>query len=501
MAFLLALAYPIFSLTGVETNFFNLIPPALGLLGLCWLLVSKKKPWGLSDFLVLFLVALLVQFRVDNFFYWDTWHLIDRFRLEGFGQIFTTHNEHFLPLGFAFLWAEFKLLGDFYLGYQLVSLFLHTLNSWFLYLVVKGLFFNKNGQYPIETLARVSGLGFSLSALHAEALQWEFEQTLLLSFLFCLLSILGGLRFLKSGSFHQALLAGFFALLAPLCFGNGFIVALLMGLLVLFSLCINQTSFKQGFILLATVAVFMALPVGFYLASLMDGSAGDGKGVSLAYRTKYAAKYLLFGSQLGTVFRGLGLYPGLEFGSANALFGGIAEDSRYTSVNNFSDPENICMWLGCLSSLLLLGLSLLSRSLKKLNFFLIVLGQAWIIAAFLLPAWNRFDHGHGQALSLRYQYMALPGLFLSLAPLILWFSSSKKNSEKTKANLGFLTAFFFIIAQLWQGTQFSYFTAPGRENRTYIEALSRGEIEKVPASLTPGFTPERVLLNYKWLSE
>ena len=219
----------------------------------------------------------------------------------------------------------------------------------------------------------------------------------------------------------------------------------------------------------------------------------------MAYRLERATKYLLFAVWPGTIIRGLGLYPGFVFGSASEFFRPDSGLSPYGSIFDFKNPENLYLALGLFISFLLLVFSLKKTEGRKINYSLVFVGHLWIIAAFILPAWARFHFGHGQSFSLRYQYLALPGFFILLAPFVSCLITQKRNVV-TQGFFG-----FYVIAQIYLGYSFDYFTAKGSENRDFIKKLDSSnpsELEKlqVPANLTPGLSVEQIQKNREWLN-
>ena len=440
--------------------------------------------WNIKTAILLFVIAALVHYRIDVFFFWDEWHLIERFRTKGISEIFTSHNEHFLPLSFFALFTQFKLFSANYFPYLLVNFLAHTLNAYLLYKIFKRVFSFSNSA---ETLSRVFAFAYLVSALHGEALQWAFEQTLLFSSVFLFFSLDRGLEYLETGNKKTLFVSAAAAAVAPFCFGNGFIVILFMGALGLNYLFLKG-DIKRLVTCLAVVSAALFLPLTLYLAFADFGQASAEQGsVELSYKLKYALKYLVFGSQLGTIARGLGLYPGLSFGSAREALSPGEAGPQFSSITDFSDAENIFLFLGLALSFVFFLYALCSKEHKKEKLLLFFLGQLWIILAFLLPAWSRYQLGHGQSLSLRYQYMALPGLFILIAPAAMAIIS------KWNKALISLVCSLFLFSQLIVAANFDYFTAKGKENRVFIQGV--GSAESVPLTLTPGFSVEQVRSN------
>ena len=438
-------------------------------LGTAYLVVKQSN----FSFLGLFVLIALTFFRSELFFYFDEWFVIERYRTHGDEIIWGLHNEHFIP-GFKLVFlTQLKLFAENYYPYLFFSYFIHLANSFLLYKI-----FKKLG--AANELALLMVTVFALSSLHAEVMSWAFEQSLLLSSFFMFSCLLFSIDYFETNN-RTSLLGAFFAAAMPaFFFANGFIVILLVGVIAL-KYFTEGTRFSQVGRLLAVVLAGLLVPlVSYYLVGAF-GVSITGEEYPLLYRSVRSIKYIGYGIFLGTIARGSGLYPGLEFGSARAIFSRLEEyatpehpnfGNPAISSSNLSDPENWFLFLGIALVIVLSLYYLFKKEKQDKATLLFILGGLWMVAVFLLPAWGRSMFGVGQSQYLRYQYLALPGFLIMLMPLLAGLIKRPKFFA--------VLAFVYFSAHFYHGAKFDYFSVRGAQSRDYLEVLEQ-DFKAAPA--------------------
>jgi len=434
--------------------------------------------------LMLFVFGCAVHFRAELYFFWDEWHVLERFSKLGFPGVLYTHNEHFLPFFFSLYFVEAKLLGEHYLLYLTVSAALHAFNAFLVSLLLERLSGSGGNSRPA---ARLLGLLYLLSALHAEVLHWAFEQSILCAQALVLLALLNGLAAVEEGSFRKAVFAAIFAGLAPFFFGNGFAAVIQLPLLLGLSMPLSrarqsphsvfallQERIRRGFVTMVLVLLALVVPALLYYRFR------DGVGTSVMQARPFANPLVLFqylgvGSQLGTVLRGIGLFPSLDMESptrfVHAVFPWLPVRLRVMF------PSFIFAYLGLAVSLFCLGLSMCAKTRCR-NFSLWLLGQLLIISAMLLPAFGRWQLGIDQSLSLRYHSQAALGLCIMVLPALLvlltWRSDTGRMLRplcKFCSVLIQALCVLHISAQLYLAQQFKYFTKDAVAHRVFAQQV------------------------------
>lgn len=490
-----------------------LIAPLLCLVIVSLVLMLRRLTAGLhpSFFTVLLAVVIGVHLRTPLFYFWDEWHVLERFLERGAAGAIYTHNEHFLPLYFFYYFLQSTVFGDAYLLLILSGLLLHSVNCWLL----------------ARFLARLSGLAgagssrgakvlallYALSPLHGEVLQWAFEQSVLLAQLVSLLGFHAVLSYCESRRMRFLFGIAIAALSAPLFFGNTFNFLpqclLLACALVASGSASLRSSARRVLAVGVSALIGVACAAGLYLLNT-DGAGHGVKDADLGHNPLESALYAIVGGELGTVLRGLGLFPSLE-ASAPALLLGEGGELQGAA-------------LGFLASLALLALSWGKHGARKaLAFWL--LGQGMILSAFALPALGRWHLGLAQSLSLRYQYGALVGLAVMVLPLFGQAAHASPASfavpNRWRSFLGTLLLSAHLGAALAMGYLFRYFTDQAVPNEIFVDELrawsevmanapggwenyeARGTTyvglqPLMPLTLTPGRHPSEIyrVLNY-----
>ena len=479
---------------------------ALNLKGLC---ASNR-----TYFFALLLLSLAVHFRGDAFFHWDEWHVIERFQKNGLETTFKPHNEHYLPAFFASYFLQTLALGANYWAYLLISISFHALNSFLLAILLEKLAAPQSSAGPA---AKTLGALFLLSSLHTEVLHWAFELSLLLCQTACLLALLAVQKFNSSGGWKNILLLSLCILIAPFLFGSGLNAVLQVAALVFFTMHFRKRgSLIRAFVSLAIAGIFAALAASIYIYGKGDAASTLSKSSPLEHLQEIT-DYIFVGSQVGTVIRGLGLFPSLELTAAKELISQKTLLELEAATGLALSPELAFAYLGLIANLFILLLTLASSREKKRALRLWLLGQSIILLSFLLPALVRYKFGIHQSLALRYQYSALCGFAISLLPLFLQIH----NQRKAKLFLG-AVVFLYTSLHLYHGLSFDNFSSSGAIHKNYLaqhrhwNSLLSTEKEDAsfegkgttyahlqplfPPTITPGRHPDQVYAVANWLS-
>ena len=478
-------------------------------------------------FCFFFLVALCVHLRFDPYLYFDEWHVLERFSKMGPHGIIYTHNEHFLPLFFGIYYLEAALFGDWYCGFLLVSIALHAVNAVLLSTLLTRLI--SSADRTSDDAARMSAgfatLLFLVNGLHSEAMQWAFEQCILLAQVVTLCALHWGTSFVERRNGHYFGKILICIVLAPLLFGNGYnLLIQLAALLVFHSVFVHgdriPDAFRQPFMtralpLLACGALVSLIPGYLYL------SHPEGAGHAATEARPFAfplavGNYAFVGSQLGSILRGLGLYPALDADAAPGLLQALAP----YGIPQRLYPERAFAYAGFLISLCCCCWNFFfTRSQKSIRLWL--LAQALVVAAIILPAFGRYHLGPQQALSLRYHYGAMTGvcllLLLVIHPIIATSSKSIRLIGKPIV-LSLLSVLIALHLRLSLG--FDYFIRQGIVDRRFVQQFPDwrskisdpnksfdgqdtplfGQAPTFPHTITPGRLPNDLYPVLTWLN-
>jgi len=445
----------------------------------CFLFSLDLKSLGhLSIFSLFLLGTAFVQLRTTSYFYWDEWHVLERFKNLGVPGVVYTHNEHFLPLFFSWLFLEAKIFANHYLAFILVSAALHALNGVLLCSLLTRL--GSTYRFVKEASFLLSSL-FVLNSLQAETLQWAFEQSILLFQLCTFIAFLSAHSFLESGNKRALGVAVMSALFAPLFFGNGFSLplqlAVVLGILQILpsyfrSRALGRQMGKRFLFLLGLMAVGAIVAALLYKA-FKENSGGHGVDrVHPLGHLAEVAEYLWVGTQYGSILRGFALFPALGPESTLEALALIGIKSLH--------PFMLLANAGFVFSLLLLFLGARGESSKWEVFRYWLAGQLLLFACFILPSLGRFENGAGQSLSLRYHYSTLVAVSIIALPAAS-FLFGCAFERKFRRSLGAM--FFLILAvHFCVSKNFDYFTRQGFEHRLFVEQLTswRSQLKTLP---------------------
>jgi hypothetical protein len=152
----------------------SIIPLSI-LLGMIIFLLFKYPEMNNKSYAGLLLLSIFLSFfSLKTFFYFDEWTVLNGFKNIGSQYITAFHNEHFLPIFFAWYYFLINLFKSSYLIIQFFNFIFHFLHS--LLLLKVSLIFGFN-----KSLSRIFVLLYSISSLHLEVLEWAFVQSIILS--------------------------------------------------------------------------------------------------------------------------------------------------------------------------------------------------------------------------------------------------------------------------------------------------------------------------------
>ena len=191
---------------------------------------------------------------------------------------------------------------------------------------------------------------------------------ILLSQLCNTLALIAAWDFLESKSKSKMYQVVVLSIVSPLFFANGFTLIAQIALLVVFWMLSRRKCSKETLKYCALMFFYIGLGLAAIAALyFLNRSDSVGHGVdatSMFANPKESFKYVMFGSQFGTILRGLGLYPGLEFGIANKYL--AADFNPFPKLLTLANPEGCWFILGVLFTFLLLLLVPLASSKNKL---------------------------------------------------------------------------------------------------------------------------------------
>lgn len=478
------------------------------ILSAIFLYVLIYREIGGIQYVLSVLLGVLFFLSQDLFYYFDEWHILERFSKMGLPGIIHTHNEHSIIAFFAWYYELVAFFGENYFALLVISIILHvccafTLEKFLL-------------TYDLDRRTiRISVVFFMFSSLHVEVLHWAFEQSIILSCISGLWAMIYLRRWKESDKLSYLLSGGLFLLLSPMLFGNGFIFFPLAFFLIFTEL--GFSSLRRYVYALFVIGVSALIPVSIYYF-LKSASAGHGvDDVKGGFEFYKFLGYFLTGSGLGTIGRGLGFYPNLTLSSVQTfcyeLLGHYVSWIERRRIFGASVEASLAVYLWLFLVSFNLGIFWINKQARR---FLpaIVLGLGLFVLSFLLPAFGRAHLGELQALSLRYQYSAMLGFSMILCPLFYVL---------VRSNLSKLV--FYFLSLLWMCEQaylcqtFTYFTDHGSLHRVYIQQLldwedkaklsegtpyeGSGEMQGLfplaRPSITPGSHPTDILKTAKWL--
>lgn len=423
---------------------------------------------GWKLYLLLFAAGFVIHYRVSSFLFWDEIYLLEQLtRKNGFRGVLYTHNEHFLPLFFTLFYGELSAFKDWYLPYLVVSFSIHAVNAFLLVRLLERIGGNDR---QTRHAALIVGALFVVSSLHAETLQWAFEQSLMLQQLVAFGTTFAAFAYLESGRLRSLGAAAAGTLAAPLLFGNGFIVPLQTAFFVLLAHRKNgdgdaaaRTSALTARRLISLAAACAAAIAAAALLYLSHRH-GVGNGIDKARPFEDwvgVRDYLFVGSELGVTLRALGLFPFLA----------TMDPETVLSRPGLPEPEMMLAWAGLAVTLFILLLSMAGETENRSRALrLVLLGKLLVVSSLLLPAFGRWQLGAIQSLSLRYHYATLVGFAMLVLPLIRRaIVARERGTLPVRTGIAVLLALHLFVQII--ASRNYYVTFFGPRHRVYVEQL------------------------------
>jgi hypothetical protein len=475
--------------------------------------------------LILFTTNVLMFYSVQPFYYYDEWFVMQWLKNTGLQGIWLPHNEHFLPLFFAWYYVLVSLGGADYHILHFFSLILHVIHA------VLFFCFLKYFQLPDRAI-RISVFLYSIAAVHLEVVEWVFEQCIILSSIAGLLSMIYLIKYVRSGHISYLFIFLMGLLMAPVLFGNGFVYLPLSLVMVLLHVLLYYRSIsKQHFLrvscaFLGSVVVFVPLVLIYSLKSSI--SAAEAKPdifmLLLGNITKIIG-YILIGSGIGSVLRGLGLYPSLGLSSVMDMVNAFSPVLAEMLSGVLPGWPSIEILIAVFVHMVIFSAFLAAFCMHRARYLLLYYsgGVSFLFFALLLPGLARFSLGELQSLALRYQYQGLFGVVLILLGLgryCLDLATVKRLKNYLKpVILTFISAWIFIQVNLHNS--FNYFRHYGELHRVYLGSIAdwkdnlgdmqntsyegeeemRGLFPLNYSTITPAAHPLDILATYTWISD
>lgn len=404
------------------------------------LLVERIEPRQLL--LLSFFASLALQLRLSAFFQWDEWDAILKISSQGFGAVFSLHNQHFIPLFFGLIYAQIKLFHDSYLFGIVISHGLHAINA----VLIAMLAARFQGKRELSKSSALAGVIFLISLLHGEVLGWWFGQCTIMFLTAVLASTLSGVEYLNTGKGKHLLHCALLAAAAPLSFGNGFsVLVYLPACLAAYLLLYRCRDGWKRFLKIGAVSFLCVAAVGVVYAVLQSGAEHIAKPQPLSALLEEGlqrfAAYIAVGSQAGTVLRGLWILPGYSPGQVYQSFP--------QSLSALFSPVAYMSLLGLFTTILISALALMCDAKFKRVALLWLLGQILLLSPFFLTALGRWHEETTYALFLRYSYSSLPGLIFIALPLL-------EQTAHHRLLVGRLLVGAYLAAQLYHGPQYKH---------------------------------------------
>lgn len=410
------------------------------------------------------LLGCLVHVRPETFFYFDEYHVFERFQSLGLAALFVPHNEHFIPLCLGWLYAEAKLFGAVVTPYLLVTCCLHAMNGVLLTLFLERLLSPRRAS---RELALFVATGFLLHSVYSETMQWILEQAVLLCEGFTLGAMVLAWDFCRRGGFTRlgGILLCVFA--APLCFGNGFAAAPIIVAVTIVTAVLHRGVGGEATRRAALVFLVAGMGAGASGVLYATHRESSGTGVDQAHplaEPVRLASYVFTGAELGSVLRGVGLFPALDLEAPSQLLTPLTKHFHRMSA------EQLLALAGVGISLLLLCLGFLSRGGRSWVWSCWLLGHVIIVVNLVLPALGRWQLGDAQSLASRYHYATLVGLCIAALPAAAALGALHAERKWVRPALS-LAAALFIAEQLAAGRAFQYFGDRHVQDREYAARL------------------------------
>lgn len=382
--------------------------------------------------LIILLTSLASYWRLpQQFFQQDEWH--------HFGQEYIWHSNKIIefiakdalsPVGWRFLpaayganYLQFSLFQTWSVGYALISLLLHFINSLLVFKLVSK--FTKD-----RRIAALSGLIFSVSAVHSQAVTWLIQHTTTLPALtFSLVSLIFYFDYLSEGKtkFFFVFLTSLFV--AIFFKETAFFLFPFITITSLYRLFIEKSKSKNT---LKVILVIFFVAITYLFSLYIVAGIGNGReevrgqGVGFVFTVsrrlffvplRVFAQVFFPTDVLSSASRGIVSLP---------FFKSIAPDPRTSSFDLFVEGVITKKMIYIVSVIIILEILLIRQKAKeKSSKDLLTYGFLWLLAASIPLMLISTDIG--TFLDSRYLYLVSVGASMILAVALAMFYKNYKN--------------------------------------------------------------------------
>jgi hypothetical protein len=348
-----------------------------------------KKKYQILLFVLMLIITFTIWRMKSNFFYWDEWDWLKEIAQDKF-NIFTPHNEHFLPLSKLFYLAEIRVTSASPLLLHYGMLILHAVTSFTLAHFLFKLF-------KSNTLALIGSGIFLLHPFQWQNVLWTFQSQIILNVWFFLLALLFLIKFFEKKKFIHYVLSLVFTLLQAFCFGNGLILPLII---ILFFILFRNSNISRKFMIPYFALFFIVL-----------------------------ALYKLYGSQNITSHTGVLSTSAIPYMARYFLYGIVNNFSRTFVLRGSAPPLFFTIFIGLF--FIGVGFLIISKNirLKVRNLKILLFSLVFYILIFVPLSLSRFKLGVVQSLADRYAYYFLIPFILTILVFLDYFFKKFKNSR------------------------------------------------------------------------
>ena len=467
------LSIPLNELTNISWLVFS-FRVFLVCLGIAHILLQEKKIHCLYFLLLLFALNIIAHYRGALLYHWDEWDVLKRYQQSGMSLVFKNHGAHIIPLFLLFFFSEAEVLRFSYPALLLVSAFLVALNG----LILNTYLFSLDPKNSIHPKAKIliSTL-FVINSLQLEANQWAFIQCVVIQNIFTVFAASEACLYLtynKQKHLYFSLAAIF---ISPFMHASGITTPFfcLLSIMLYLSIQVISASTEPETITISSFCPIIRSIISTYikpLKSYLILSLISLVPILLAYQLlmdhenepSYVPEtfshlpdvltFFLSGILSGTILRGLGLMPSLEFTPSGFSFLWLKFNLQQQQI--FPTPHHASIFAGALVLLFVLALIIFSKHDKLLRLSFFLTGIIVLALFFITPSLARWQFGLSVSLFQRYHIRELIGLVLIALPFLSYLLFS---SPKSLRFLSYSVLFIHLVIQLRMSTRFHYFVS------------------------------------------
>ncbi len=456
------------------------VPIALSIgFAFCVLLLLPRAS-TLTRFGLYFLSTFIVHFRFGPFFYVDDWQYLERIAEHGVMSVFLTQNEHFIPIFSSLFYLQIKLFADNYSAFIILNLLCHAANGLLFEAVLRRLI---GARRHAESIARTLSYLYIICGLHAQVLQWLTCQSTVLAMSLRFLCMICAWDYVSHGKRSRlwgALAAG---VLGPFVFGGNFALAIeLPALFLVIWYSSERVSIREGLqalfrsVIIRRSATLLSILAVFFVGQFilyMNFQRGSGVFLDEAQTPDMweALRYVLLGSQYGTIARGLGISNSISFEYLANVYKphlpGVLPFDLYLSS------------LGLVANLCLVFYYLKTKPDRYKRLSVWFLGQILVVLPFAMTVFHRLRWGVAYSFQMRYYTVTMIGLAVMLIPicidLVEWWHSRETSWAPIRrtsfASLVTALLVFHIYSSTAMSSKYVDRTLDGHRNKIYYDQL------------------------------